>query len=200
MMEPLDCDALVEAVKAGKADAYDEIVRQHQVAVRAFLATYCPNWEIVDDLAQQTFMWAYEHLNEYRTGTKFQAWLKAIARNTLLAELKSRKRHSGRYRKFVEFVVTTSEQVELEKADVEEDGVQSVVSQCLAKLPEDARQLLRWRYEDDIATRELAEKVNKTETALRGTLFRLRRLLKRCIESQGKDDVTSDWAQNQYGT
>jgi RNA polymerase sigma-70 factor (ECF subfamily) len=194
MMSAPDCDALVLAVRAGNADAYDEIVRLHQVALRAFLATYCPNWEIVDDLAQQTFMWAYEHLDEYTPGTRFQSWLKAIARNTLLAELKSKQRHSGRYRKYAEFVVTTSEQTELEKVDVEEDGLPAVLGQCLQKLPDDARQLLKWRYQDDIATRELAEKVQKSETALRGSLFRIRQMLKRCVEQQGKLSVDSEWA------
>jgi RNA polymerase sigma-70 factor, ECF subfamily len=200
MMSALDCDSLVLAVKAGNADAYDQLVRLHQVALRAFLATYCPNWEVVDDLAQQTFMWAYEHLNEYTPGTRFQTWLKAIARNVLLAELKTKQRHSGRYRKYVEFVINTSEQAELEKADVEEDGMPSVLGQCLEKLPEDSRQLLQWRYQDDIATRELAVKTQKTETALRGTLFRIRQMLKRCVEQQGKLPINSECAGDAYGT
>lgn len=199
MVSAPDCDALVLSVRAGNVDAYDEIVRQHQVALRAFLATYCPNWEVVDDLAQLTFLWAYEHLHEYKAGTSFQSWLKAIARNTLLAELKTKQRHSGRYRKYVDFVVNTAEQAELEKPIVEDD-LPSVLGECLQKLPEDARQLLQWRYQDDLATRELAEKVHKTETALRGTLFRIRQMLKRCVEQHGKLHIDPNMAGSDYGT
>lgn len=198
MVSAPDCDALVLSVRAGNLDAYDEIVRQHQVALRAFLATYCPNWEVVDDLAQLTFLWAYEHLNEYKPGTNFQSWLKAIARNTLLAELKSKQRHSGRYRKYVEFVVTTAEQAELEKPDVDSD-LPAVLNECLQKLPDDARQLLQWRYQEKLDTRKLAEKVQKSETALRGTLFRIRQMLKRCVEQQGKLHIDSNLAGNDCG-
>lgn len=199
MVSAPDVDALVLLVRAGNVDAYDEIVRQHQVALRAFIATYCPNWEVVDDLAQLTFLWAYEHLHEYNPGTHFQSWLKAIARNTLLAELKTKQRHSGRYRKYVDFVITTAEQSELEKPEVEND-LPGVLGECLQKLPEDARQLLQWRYQDELATRELAEKLNKTETALRGTLFRIRQMLKRCVEQQGKLHIDPSVAGSDYGT
>lgn len=198
MVSAPDCDALVLSVRAGNLDAYDEIVRQHQVALRAFLATYCPNWEVVDDLAQLTFLWAYEHLNEYKPGTNFQSWLKAIARNTLLAELKSKQRHSGRYRKYVEFVVTTAEQAVLEKPDVDSD-LPAVLNECLQKLPDDARQLLQWRYQEKLDTRKLAEKVQKSETALRGTLFRIRQMLKRCVEQQGKLHIDSNLAGSDCG-
>src|SRR5688572_598599 len=115
-----DTDTLVKAVKAGDLDKYGELVRQHQASVRAFIATYCPNWEIVDDIAQQTFIWAFEHFSEYTPGTRFPAWLKAIARNKLLAELEVQRRDSGRRRKYVDFVQTSSAQAELEKSPPEE--------------------------------------------------------------------------------
>src|SRR5262245_14067074 len=117
----METDALVKAVKAGDVEKYGELVRQHQAAVRAFIATYCPNWETVDEVAQQTFIWAYEHFDEFTPGTRFIAWLKAIARNKLMAELEVKRRDSGRRQKYVDYVQTVSAQEELKEAEAEED-------------------------------------------------------------------------------
>ncbi|HYG74532.1 MAG TPA: sigma-70 family RNA polymerase sigma factor [Planctomycetota bacterium] len=183
-------DALVEAVKAGDVEQYGELVRQHQAAVRAFIATYCPNWETVDDLAQQTFIWAYEHFDEYTPGTRFSAWLKAIARNKILAELEEKKRDSGRRQKYVDFVQAVSGQCEVKEAEPEdEQDLSSALRQCMEKLPSDLRELLKERYQDDVAVRELAQRVKKTEAALKVTLFRIRQMLKRCVEQHQKFPV-----------
>ncbi len=181
----MDTDSLVKAIRAGDVEQYGELVRQHQAAIRAFIATYCPNWEQVDDIAQQTFIWAYEHFDEFTPGTRFQSWLKAIARNKLLAELEVQRRDSGRRKKYVDFVQFSSARAELEETEPEEKtGLATVLQTCLDQLPTDMRQLLNQRYEHDIAIRELAQKLNKTETALKVTLFRVRQMLKRCVEKK----------------
>ena len=56
-----ETDALVQAVRAGDLDKYGLLVREHQAAVRAFVATYCPNREQIDEvLATHTLMSAAE--------------------------------------------------------------------------------------------------------------------------------------------
>ena len=180
----MDTQGLVEAVKAGDVERYGELVREHQAAVRAFIATYCPNWEMVDEIAQQTFIWAYEHFDEFMPGTRFQAWLKAIARNKILAELEVQRRESGRHKKYSDYVQNVSAQEELEEAEPAEEGLASVLSSCLEKLPDDLRQLMKRRYQDDVNIRDLAQQAKKTESALKVTLFRIRQMLKRCVEQQ----------------
>ena len=186
----MDTDSLVQAVKDGNVERYGEIVREHQAMVRAFIATYCPNWEAVDDLAQQTFIWAYEHINEYTPGTRFQAWLKAIARNKVMAELEVQRRDSGRRQKYVEFVQTASSQAEMPDAAAGDgEELAAALSTCLEKLPDQSRRLLSQRYQQDVAIRELAQQANKSETALKVTLFRIRQMLKRCVEQERKFPV-----------
>lgn len=186
----MDTHQLVQAVKAGDVEKYGELVRQHQAAVRAFIATYCPNWETVDDIAQQTFIWAYEHFDEFTPGTRFQAWLKAIARNKLMAELEVQRRDSGRRQKYVDYVQTVSAHEELRDAEPsDESGLAAVLGACIDKLPGDMRQLMTRRYQENVAVRELAQQVKKTETALKVTLFRIRQMLKKCVEQQQKFPV-----------
>jgi RNA polymerase sigma-70 factor (ECF subfamily) len=178
-------DELVQAVKAGEVEKYGQLVRLHQAAVRAFIATYCPNWEQVDEVAQQTFIWAYEHLGEYQPGTRFVAWLKAIARNKLMAEQEVQRRETGNRSRYLEYLQTSCAQSELERANpAEETGLAEALRGCVEKLPGDLRALLHRRYHEDVPLRSLAESVQKTETALKVTLFRIRQMLKRCVEEK----------------
>jgi RNA polymerase sigma-70 factor, ECF subfamily len=181
----IDTDALVQAVRAGDLEKYGLLVREHQAAVRAFVATYCPNREQIDEVAQQTFIWAYEHLADYQTGTRFLAWLKAIARNKLLAELEVQRRESDNRSRYCEFLQATSAHEELSRDESpDESGLAEALRGCVDKLPEDLRSLLNRRYKEDVPVRTLAEKVKKTETALKVTLFRIRQMLKRCVEER----------------
>jgi len=180
-----DTDALVDAVRKGDLAQYGQLVRSHQAAVRAYVATYCPNWEQVDEIAQQTFIWAYEHLDEYRPGTRFPAWLKAIARNKLLAELEVRRRESVNRSKYAEYLQATSAHEELSRADAsDENSLAVALRACMEKLPDDLRSLLNRRYQENVPLKVLAAQVKKTETALKVTLFRIRQMLKRCVEEQ----------------
>jgi len=42
---------------------------------------------IGSEIVHETFVWAYRHLDEFQSGTSFQAWLRAIAWNLIRAEL-----------------------------------------------------------------------------------------------------------------
>ena len=75
----MELDAAVRRVLEGDASSYEAVVRTCQRGLRTFIAYHCPSSQQVDDLAQRTFVWAYEHLDDYQAGTRLDAWLKSIA-------------------------------------------------------------------------------------------------------------------------
>jgi len=97
---------LIAKVKSGDVASYGPVVAEFQGRLRAFIATFCPDRSEVDEVAQRTFIWAYEHLGEYEVGTRFYSWLKAIARNMLLAELEARRRQVSNQRYLAYLQVT----------------------------------------------------------------------------------------------
>jgi RNA polymerase sigma-70 factor, ECF subfamily len=61
-------------------EAFAELVRRHQSAVRQFLRRLTGNdWSRADDLAQETFWKAYRHLGGYQARGRFLGWLLRIA-------------------------------------------------------------------------------------------------------------------------
>ena len=71
--------ALVLRARAGSADAFGRLVQMHQQALRAFLRRLCVNAADADDLAQETFVFAWEHIARFDTARSFRPWLFGIA-------------------------------------------------------------------------------------------------------------------------
>jgi RNA polymerase sigma-70 factor (ECF subfamily) len=61
--------------------AFERFVIAQQESLRRFLLGLCGNRETADDLAQEAFIKAYQHLSSFRGNAKMTTWLFSIARN-----------------------------------------------------------------------------------------------------------------------
>ncbi len=93
--EGLDVE-LVEAARRGSASAFARLVERHQQALRAFLRRTCGNWAQADDLAQETFLSAWERIGKLEAGASVRAWLCGIGYNKHLTALRSAGRSRAR--------------------------------------------------------------------------------------------------------
>ncbi len=103
-----DLQSYIHRAESGDIDSYGLVVSRVQGRLRAFIASFCPGRDLVDEIAQQTFVWAYEHLAQYKPGTRFYSWLKSIARNILMAELEALKRRTRNRRNYLVYLQTAS--------------------------------------------------------------------------------------------
>jgi RNA polymerase sigma-70 factor, ECF subfamily len=71
--------AWVRDAQAGSADAFGRLVQIHQQALRAFLRRLSANPADADDLAQETFVFAWEHIGRFDPARSFRPWLFGIA-------------------------------------------------------------------------------------------------------------------------
>ncbi len=75
-------EALVASVIATADDrAFEQLVRRHQSGVRGWLRQLTGDFALADDLAQQTFLLAWDRLGSYRGSGRFRSWIMAIAWN-----------------------------------------------------------------------------------------------------------------------
>ena len=58
--------ALAAQAKAGSTAAFARLVSRHQQPLRAFLRRTCGDWALADDLAQETFLTAWERIGSLR--------------------------------------------------------------------------------------------------------------------------------------
>ncbi len=81
---------LAALAAAGGRDAFGELARRHGSAVRALLRRMGAEAALADDLAQDTFLTAYERIGEFRGEGAFAGWIKRIAARLYLKRWKRR--------------------------------------------------------------------------------------------------------------
>ena len=83
--------ALVQRSQGGDMSAYDELVRRYQERVYATIYHMTANHEDANDLAQETFIKAYQALKSFKGDSSFYTWVYRIAVNKTINFLKQRK-------------------------------------------------------------------------------------------------------------
>ena len=75
-----DLSLVVQVAVGGNRRAFDELVHRYQSPVRRFfLHQTLGDSQLSDDLAQDTFLKAYQHIGSFRGMASFQTWLMRIA-------------------------------------------------------------------------------------------------------------------------
>jgi RNA polymerase sigma-70 factor (ECF subfamily) len=176
-------EEVLRRVRAGDREAYSAIVRAYQDMLLAYAAFRVPDPALVDEVVQQTFIRAYEQLDEYRSGKDFGVWLRAICRFMILAELKRACRERENRREYRERLKLRLLEEALRRVDGGAEGdLRERLERCLDRLQETSRALLRYRYEQLLKIEEIARRLGQSAAWVATTLFRIREALRECLE------------------
>jgi RNA polymerase sigma-70 factor (ECF subfamily) len=177
----------VSRVLAGETDEFAGIIAQYHRSVCTYIAGTFPDAARVEEIAQDVFVRAFYQLPHYDLGRPFWPWLRGIARNTLREELRKLERTARDRRAFAEAaLIKRAERMARETPDTLELRQRSLeaLRECVDKLAEKARRLLVWFYEEDLSSREIAEKAGLGSSAVRNALVKIRVKLRRCVQSE----------------
>jgi RNA polymerase sigma-70 factor (ECF subfamily) len=89
--EAQDDHKLVKRAQSGDMEAYDDLVRRYQERIYATIYHMTSNHEDANDLAQETFIKAYQALKSFKGDSSFFTWVYRIAVNKTINFLKQRK-------------------------------------------------------------------------------------------------------------
>ncbi len=70
---------MINAAKAGSADAFADLVRSYRTRLLRFLLTRCASYADAEDALQDTLIAAYRYLHSYDPRWRFSTWLYRIA-------------------------------------------------------------------------------------------------------------------------
>jgi RNA polymerase sigma-70 factor (ECF subfamily) len=119
------------------AAAFGELVRRHQSQVRGCLRRLTRDFARADDLAQETFMRAWEKLPSFAGHGRFLSWLMKLAYNEFLQSARKARRYRAAVERFeAERAVSQSAAVETDNAD------NSDLDKVLAVLSEEERTVM----------------------------------------------------------
>jgi RNA polymerase sigma-70 factor (ECF subfamily) len=171
----------VRRAQAGDREAFREIVRALEGELRLFVCGFQVSDGLADEIIQATFVAAFRKLALFRHEGTFLSWLRSIARNRLVEELRAQQRFARDANDRVQGLVVDSAIDDLERIE-EVDARMRRLRACLDKLAPEARRLVEARYVGQAPFAELAAELRRTEVWVRVNLCRIRKALRQCIE------------------
>jgi RNA polymerase sigma-70 factor (ECF subfamily) len=182
--------SLVRAAQAGDANAFTAIVQLHQHRVYVLVYGLTRVHEDADDLAQETFVRAWQALDRFRVGEPLYPWLARIARNLAYSLFRSRKR---RPETSIEPLVEAGHQWGVDDDPAEHaahEETQDKINAAFAELSEDHRAVLELRVLKDLSYEEIANTLGVPAGTVMSRLSRARTELRARLESASGGEDT----------
>lgn len=174
-------DDLVLRAQSGDLSAFETLLEAHSSRLRAFIAMKMPIPHLIDEIAHESFVFAHRHLSEFKAGTDFGKWLRAIAFNLVRRETLRHQRLAKNRERFLEHHLV---QESVRGGFAPDLPAVVFLEECLARLPEQQRRLLEHKYARAESSREIARALGQSEAWVRTTLCRIRTGLRQCIEQK----------------
>lgn len=175
-----DEGSLISRARSGDGAAFTQLVNRYSRKVFRLAKHITQNNEDAEDVLQDTFLKAYEHLGEFQEQSKFYTWIVRIAVNESLMKL--RKRRAGRIVSLDEPVDTGEEMIAREIAVWDEnpeqrysrDEMREILTQAVESLPPIFRTVFVLRDIDELSTEETASALGISVPAVKSRLLRAR--------------------------
>lgn len=170
-------DQLCQQSCAGDREAFGRIVERYQAMVCSLAYSACGNLSRSEDLAQDTFVAAWQKLGELREPSKLRAWLCGIVRN-LAANAARREQRRGGPAESLDLVAeqATAEADPAAHAVTHEE--ETLLWRSLAGLPETYREPMVLFYRQGQSVAEVANSLELSEEAIKQRLSRGRTMLR----------------------
>jgi RNA polymerase sigma-70 factor (ECF subfamily) len=178
VMDEQQADQLVAEVQAGRKESFRALFLAFERPVRIYLSAHAPTADVVEEVLQATFVACYESIQTYERRGTFLFWLKGIARIRLLKELHERTRHAGLGGDALDGLVAAAAAEQRDDATGEDHAA---LERCLAGISPTLRTLLKQRYVERRAVKDLAVELGRTETWVSVALHRTRAFLRTCL-------------------
>lgn len=197
-----DSDALlVERTVAGDQKAFELLVIKYQRRIQRLIGRMVRDVNLVEDIAQETFIRAYRALGQFRGEAQFYTWLYRIAVNTAKKALMDLKRNptvsENAYKSDdddetsrVENELTSPETPETLLASKE---IANIINQAMQDLPEELREAITLREIEGLSYEEISEAMNCPIGTVRSRIFRAREAISAKVKPLLENQTGKRW-------
>lgn len=177
---------LVQRTLAGDSRAFDLLVLKYQRRVERLIGRMVRDVDLVQDIAQETFIRAYRALAQFRGDAQFYTWLYRIAVNTAKKQLMELKRDPLVFQsqfKSAEEDETSGSERELTQSATDTETPDAVlaskeiaeaVNAAMEALPEELRMAITLREIEGMSYEEIAQALDCPIGTVRSRIFRAR--------------------------
>lgn len=172
-----DDAALVAAFRAGRREAFDEIVTRHRKQIYQLCYRFVRNHEDASDLAQDVFVRAFKGLQKFKGDSSLATWLYRVGVNACLNRVTAKKQR--------EAPIHAAERIDAGAIDPLQEVLRSErvdkVREAIRKLPPKQRATLMLRIYQECSHEEIAAALGGTVGAAKANLFHALGNLRRAL-------------------
>jgi RNA polymerase sigma-70 factor (ECF subfamily) len=180
-------EQLLSQATSGDQQAFAELCLRYRGMLMNRIYRIVRHQEDAEDVLQETYLKAYQHLQTFRGACSFSTWLVAIGTNMSLMLLRRRK-ILGKYSS--DAVTEDGDTLVMEWRDTAPDPEQRcMMSQtrqklkhALTRLSPQVRTLLEMYYKHELRLKDAAQILGISEATTKSKLLRARRTLRRALK------------------
>ncbi len=180
-LESKSDEVLITLFQGGDRHVFKTLIQRYQERIRNLIYSIFHEPDIVEDLAQEVFIKAYEGLAHFRYESSFYTWLYRIAVNKSRDELRKRK-----VRKFFSFQRLDEGIADELQAKISVDPVnrddEELVAMGLKMLPEKFRMAIVLKDIDGLSYEEIADVMQCEIGTVKSRLSRARAMLRKVLK------------------
>jgi RNA polymerase sigma-70 factor (ECF subfamily) len=180
----LDEAAAVALVRDGNTDAFNDIVEHYHAPIHRYLYRLTGDYELAEDLTQDTFIQAYENMKKTDSKISLKPWLYTIAENNA-------RRHYRR-KKLVAFIhFSSADADEIPGGNRTEEMNRSLaIKEALLKVSYRNRVCMVLHFIEGFKYREIAEILDISREAVRKRVTRGSLEFRRHYSGEGVENET----------
>ena len=180
----MDEAEVVALVRNGNAQAFGKIVEYYHASIHRYHYRLTGNYDLADDLAQDTFIQAYENMIKTDSKLSLRAWLYKIAENNA--------RQYYRRKKLVAFIRFSSGDADDIPAGnwIDETSRSLAIKEAMLKVPYKNRVCMVLHFLEGFKYREIAETLGISKEAVRKRVARGSLEFRRHYSGEGVDNET----------
>ncbi|MBM7644492.1 RNA polymerase sigma-70 factor (ECF subfamily) [Scopulibacillus daqui] len=175
---------LIKKIKKGDQAAFEEIVNLYKNQVYNICYRMVGLPHEAEDLAQETFLRAYTHIDQFKSDKTFSTWLYRIATNLSIDYL--RKKRPSTYldadipgtEGFTMYMHVPSDE-RLPEDRLIENEKQKIIHYEINQLPPKYRSVIVLKYLQDLSLKEISNILNLPETTVKTRVHRAREALRK---------------------
>ena len=175
---------LIAECQEGDRQAFNRLVMRYQNLVYNFLYRLAPNWDDVDDLAQEVFVKVYHSIKQLKDPSQFKSWLHCIAVSVYIDEQRRRKKRRERVVSDERLLETRADPNESPGYHLERQELHKRLQEAIDRLPEEFKIAIVLREIQELSYEEISKTLKCSIGTVRSRIFRGRQLLQHMLKEQ----------------
>ncbi len=180
-LEQIDEDALVSRFKDGDTEAFNPLFLKYEKKIYNLMYQRVRDRETAKDLCQEVFLKAFKALPNFKGGSAFYSWIYRIAINCSIDF--QRQCNRSKLLTFEELpldaddVLTMMDSHPSPEKFLEEKELGKMIRKAVRKLPPGQRRVFNLRHRRELAIKEIAVLLNRSEGTIKTHLHHAHRRL-----------------------